>query len=110
MTSEAEALKAIEELIDSFRQYRGMPETSREHRAYTGMKMAADEIRSRRPLFATKTIAEMQRGLDDLERSKNGETFSAGCLRNVALLVRNRWPVIRQALLFFEDARKADAE
>jgi len=108
--SDADALKAVEELLESFRQYRGMPATSREHRAYVAMKMAADEIRSRMSPFVTRTVADIQRSLDHMEQSKHGETFSLGCLRNVALQTRAHWSTIRQALVFFEDARKVDAQ
>lgn len=107
--TEAEALKEIEALIERFRYARGMPSTSQENRAYTALKMAADEIRARQDGPVSETQAELERALADLERSNLGGSYSAGCLQNVALQARARWSTIRQALAFYEDARRTDA-
>jgi hypothetical protein len=108
--TDAEALAEIEELIKRFRYARGMPETSRENRAYSALKMAASEFRAREAGKVPAALTELQRGLSDLEQSRVGRTFSPGCMQHVAMEVRARWTLIRQALMFFEEARKVDAQ
>lgn len=108
-----EQLAEIERLVEGYRGLRERPGVPG-HRTYVALKAVAAEIRGRMVAKISETERELGRALTDLEASRTMQagvpTFSTGCMDHVAMQVRRRWPTIRQALAFFEDARKADAQ
>lgn len=105
-----EILTEVESLIEDFRPARSS-ENDPDHRAYHALKAVASDIRGRKLNKIDETTRELAAALDAMERSNaTNEGFSASTRTDVALKTRAYWPTIKQALEFFEDARKVDAQ
>lgn len=100
----AEALAEVEKLIEYYRGQGARDPAHPANRTYATLKAIASDLRARLPAAPGEAQRELQRALDDLERSKDGASFSDGCAQNVAMQIRSRWPVVRQALERFEKA------
>jgi hypothetical protein len=109
MMTDSEILVEIDRLIQTrYHRWKHTPDDP-QHRSYLALKEVAIQLRASDR--AGETIAAMENKLRGLERSRDATgNFDRTHLREVALEVRAKWSVIRQALLFFEDARKVDAQ
>lgn len=101
-----EVLAEIERMITGYRAVARTPGVPG-HKSYLALKAAATEIRARMPHRIGETARELDRALTDLERSHNPGIpgpagFGFGAQHHLAMQVRSRWPIIRQALAAFE--------
>jgi hypothetical protein len=104
-----EILTEVESLIEDFRLARGL-ENDPNYRAYHALKAVASDICGRRLDRIGEAQRELAAALDAAERSKTQLGFLQTTLSDVAYKTRAYWPTIKQALEFFEDARKVDAQ
>jgi hypothetical protein len=104
-----EILTEVESLIEDFRPARSN-EADPEYRAYHALKAVASDIRGRKLNRLAEVQRELIAALEAVDRSKTALGFSRDHLADLAYKTRAYWPTIKQALEFFEDARKVDAQ
>lgn len=103
IVTDEEKLKALEDLVQHFRFARRNP-TLPEYPTYMALVAAAEDLQARNSGKVGEARRELGVALEFLERSRDGAKFGTGCLSNVALQLRKRWPVVREALRLAEKA------
>lgn len=107
--TDSEILTEIDRIIQCRYHRWKNPSDDPRHRNYLALKEVAKRLRAGDNASPTATALENKiRGLDR-SKERDGD-YSIAALRDVALEARAKWPVIRQALAFLEDARKVDAQ
>lgn len=107
--SDDEQLAELERMIELLRPFRDQP-TQPEHRSYLTLKSAAADLRGRQAEAIGATLRELEPAIERLFDSKSALGYETNRMRAVAQIVAAHWATIKQALPFFEDARKADAQ
>lgn len=106
MLDAATALAEIERLIVALRAARNLNPGTAERDTLDLLKWIAADMRG----DTTAAIGEAQRQLQYALEAMKAAPEDPGKLRRVAEELVARWPTVRQALEFFEDARKVDAQ
>lgn len=100
------ALAEIERLIVTFRYARNLEKGERERDMLDILKWIASDMRG----DTTAAVGEAQRQLQYALEGLKASPEDPGKATRVAQELVARWPTVRQALEFFEDARKVDAQ